>query len=118
MQVALHDASEGIEGPFDLLVCNPPYIASRDIANLSPEVRNFDPVQALDGGADGLDLYRALMPALARVVPNGWVLLEVGAGQADAVAQLLRDTGAGRGPPRRWRDLGGHERCVALEIQL
>jgi release factor glutamine methyltransferase len=120
MHVAIHDGLAGIAGPFHLIVCNPPYIASGDISRLSPEVRDYDPRLALDGGADGLDLYRALIPGLSRVVAHGWALFEVGAGQADAVAQLMKDSL----PPaclreiRFWRDLGGHKRCVALQIQL
>jgi release factor glutamine methyltransferase len=118
MHVALHDALDGVAGPFDLLICNPPYIASAEIAGLSPEVRDFDPLQALDGGPDGLKFYRALAPELPRVVPRGWVFFEVGAGQAGAVAQLLGAAGIARAAPRCWRDLGGHDRCVAMEIQL
>jgi release factor glutamine methyltransferase len=120
LQVALHDGLEGLDGPFDLVVCNPPYIASGEISGLSPEVRDYDPRAALDGGPDGLDVYRALMPSLTRVISKGWVLFEVGAGQVDAVAQLLYETipADRRGALRIWRDLGGHERCVAMEIQL
>jgi len=120
MHVALHDGLSGLDGPFDLLVCNPPYIPSGEICGLSPEVRDHDPRPALDGGPDGLDVYRALIPALCRIVPQGWVLFEVGAGQADAVAQLLKNSlpAARQRAFRFWRDLGGHQRCVALKIQL
>jgi release factor glutamine methyltransferase len=121
MHVALGDGLKRIVGPHDLLICNPPYIPTREIAGLSPEVRDHDPRQALDGGADGLDVYRAILPALGGIIERGWVLFEVGAGQADAVAQLLTHSVAEsrqRGL-RFWRDLGGdHVRCVALEIQL
>jgi release factor glutamine methyltransferase len=83
-------------------------------------VRNFDPRTALDGGPDGLGVYRALAPALARVVPRGWVVFEVGAGQAGAVAELLRNfvPAPRQGALRCRQDLGGHTRCVAMEIQL
>lgn len=107
---------DGIEGTFRLLVSNPPYIPSGDIAGLDPEVRSFDPVTALDGGQDGLDLYRALAAGLLRCVPAGWALVEVGAGQAGAVAAMLRRAG-GEGadlPSKTWKDLGQHVRCVAV----
>jgi release factor glutamine methyltransferase len=78
---------------FDLIVSNPPYIPSRDIETLQPEVRDFDPRGALDGGADGLDFYRALIPdAAALLNSGGWMLLEVGMGQAAEVAQMFRMT--------------------------
>jgi release factor glutamine methyltransferase len=110
---------EGITEQFDLLVANPPYVATHEIAGLEPEVRVFDPPGALDGGPDGLDVYREIAAGLGRVVPHGWVVVEVGAGQAAAVAEILAQ-GAGsaaRGAVRSWRDLSGHERCVALETQ-
>ncbi len=110
---------EGVEGPFHLLVSNPPYIPSADVAELAPEVRDFDPVGALDGGPDGLALYRALAAGFRAVVePGGWILVEVGAGQAAAVETLFRRS-AGAGDMqgdreiRCWTDLGGHVRCVA-----
>jgi len=116
----MHDGLSGIDGDFDLMICNPPYVASHEISGLSPEVRNFDPRTALDGGPDGLGVYRALAPALARVVPRGWVVFEVGAGQAGAVAELLRNfvPAPRQGALRCRQDLGGHTRCVAMEIQL
>jgi release factor glutamine methyltransferase len=79
---------------FDLIVSNPPYIPSRDIETLQPEVRDFDPRGALDGGEDGLDIYRALIPdAAAFLNSGGWLLLEVGMGQAADVTQMFRMTG-------------------------
>lgn len=79
---------------FDLVVSNPPYIPSADLAGLMPEVRQFEPLPALDGGADGLFAYRALAAqARGLLRPGGRLLLEVGIGQAEAVAQLLRDVG-------------------------
>src|SRR5690606_26369175 len=91
---ARHDALHGIAGHFDLVVSNPPYIPSADIETLAPEVRAYDPRAALDGGADGLDIYRAIVRDLPAIM-RGWVLLEVGAGQSDAVAGLLQSV-AGR----------------------
>jgi release factor glutamine methyltransferase len=117
---ACHDGLEGISGPFDLVVCNPPYIASADIAALEPEVRSHDPRGALDGGKDGLEIYRRIIPGLARVIEAGWVVFEVGAGQHEAVAGLLRSAvaEAQRGAPRLRKDLAGRVRSVAMEIQL
>lgn len=108
---------EDVSGRFDLIVSNPPYIASAEIAGLEPEVRAFDPPAALDGGRDGLDVYRDIAAGLGRVMPDGWVVVEVGAGQAGAVGALLTRAAGARaaGLPRTWRDLAGHERCVALE---
>ena len=114
------DLVEGVAGPFDLVVSNPPYIPSGDIAGLEPGVRQFDPRLALDGGADGLAVYRALVPKLRRITTcGGWALVEVGAGQAEAVVDLVRDT---EGPQvataaRRFFDLAGHVRCVAWQPQ-
>ncbi len=108
---------DDVAGPFDVLVSNPPYIPSGEIAGLAPDVRLFDPLSALDGGADGLRFYRMFAAEAARVVPRGWIFLEVGAGQAEAVLDLFR---AGLSPPaqtRVWYDLGGHARCVAVKTQ-
>ena len=81
-----------LPGNYDLVVSNPPYIPSGDIAGLEPDVRNYDPTLALDGGADGLNAYRAIAADARRlVVPGGLMVLEVGIGQADAVGTLLRD---------------------------
>jgi release factor glutamine methyltransferase len=75
---------------FDLIVSNPPYISSSDIETLQPEVRDYDPRDALDGGLDGLDIYRRLIPeAVAGLVCGGWLLVEMGAGQADDVSRLF-----------------------------
>ena len=83
------DWAQGQAGPFDLVVSNPPYIQSGDLADLEPEVRNFDPALALDGGADGLAAYRALLPQARRLLaPGGWLVLELGQGQAAAVGDL------------------------------
>lgn len=116
----LHNGLEGVDGPFDLVVSNPPYIATGEIASLEPEVREFDPQGALDGGPDGLDLYRQIIPALRGVVRSGWVVFEVGTGQAESVAEMLRQSAAGHtaGEIRQRADLGGHIRSVATQIHL
>jgi release factor glutamine methyltransferase len=78
------------DGAFDLVVANPPYLRDGEIADLAPEVREFEPRQALAAGPDGLDALRALVADGARVLaPGGWLLLEVGAGQAAAVVGFL-----------------------------
>lgn len=105
-------AGLALEGsPWDIIVSNPPYIASGEIAGLAPEVARYDPPAALDGGADGLAAYRALIPAAARVLrPGGLIALEIGRGQADAVEGLLAASGfAGA---RRAQDLAGMARCL------
>ena len=81
-------------GAFDLLACNPPYIPTAEIAELDVSVRDYEPLSALDGGADGLDFYRVIIPTWAEVLrPGGALLFEVGMGQADAVAKLLEKDG-------------------------
>jgi len=84
-----------LTGPFDLIVANPPYIRSSDIAELPVEVRDYDPRAALDGGPDGLAAYRAIASDMRRVLlPDGVAVLELGAGQEPAVAELLSQAGA------------------------
>jgi release factor glutamine methyltransferase len=103
----------GLTGLFDLIVSNPPYIPKDHLGDLAREVIGHDPVLALDGGADGLDAYRALMPALARLLaPDGVAVLEIGAGQRDDVLSLAQ--GAGLACTDERRDLGGHVRAVAF----
>lgn len=96
--------------PFDLLASNPPYIPSRDIAGLSPEVRR-EPHLALDGGEDGLALVRRLATDARKVLaPSGVLAMEIGAGQAALVMEILRSQGYTRIGSRR--DLAGIERVV------
>lgn len=96
---------------FDLLVSNPPYIPTADIATLQPEVRDFDPVSALDGGADGLDFYRLLAhEAPSWLNPGGGLLAEFGDGQAEAIERLFTDAGWTRAALHR--DLDGRWRVV------
>jgi release factor glutamine methyltransferase len=105
------DMAAALSGPFDVIVSNPPYIASADIATLAPEVRDFDPRAALDGGADGLDCYRAIAataPALLK--PDGVLIVELGIGHAEAVAALFLAAGLVPSPPRP--DLYGMPRAL------
>jgi release factor glutamine methyltransferase len=112
------DGLAGIGGRFDVLVCNPPYIASAEIARLEPEVRDFDPHAALDGGGDGLSMFRRLAAEIGRLVAEGWIVLEVGDGQADAVTALLAPVAGGwPNDVRLFRDVAGRRRCVALRTR-
>jgi release factor glutamine methyltransferase len=102
-----------IAGQFDLIVSNPPYIATAELARLEPEVAAFEPRLALDGGVDGLDAYRALVPRLGRrLAAGGFALLEVGVGQAAEVAALC--AAAGLQVHGIARDLADRERCVVI----
>jgi release factor glutamine methyltransferase len=84
---------DGLTGPAALIVSNPPYIPSGDIGGLPPEVRDWEPLQALDGGPDGLDIVRALLADAPRVLaPGGWLIVEFGFGQREGVEALVRDS--------------------------
>lgn len=88
------DLTAGLEERFDIIVSNPPYIPTVDLAGLDPEVRLHDPLRALDGGADGLEFYRRILAeAPGRLLPGGLLAFEVGAGQASAVAKGMRHAG-------------------------
>lgn len=105
------DWAEGVTPSFDIVVSNPPYIERDTIAGLQPEVARFEPRLALDGGVDGFDAYRALLPATARLLRTGGLAaFEVGAGQADSVAAI----GAAHGLRHiaTVPDLGGMPRVV------
>lgn len=107
------DWTAGIEESFDLILSNPPYIGSGEIAGLDRAVREHDPLLALDGGADGLAAYRALAVALPRhLKPGGLAILEIGAGQEEAVVALMRQAGLDHLDSRR--DLGGHIRALVF----
>jgi release factor glutamine methyltransferase len=104
--------AEGLIGPFDLIVSNPPYIRSLDIDALDRDVRDYDPRLALDGGADGLDAYRAITPqAAALLAPDGVLIFEIGHDQSADVSALMRQTGLTLSHPPR-ADLGGIQRAV------
>ncbi|MDA4845853.1 peptide chain release factor N(5)-glutamine methyltransferase [Hoeflea poritis] len=102
-----------IEGVFDLIVSNPPYIPTGEIAGLEPEVRDFDPVAALDGGPDGLDAYRAIAArANAHLAPGGRIAVETGFDQHCAVAALFEE--ASFLLLERVRDFGGNDRVLVF----
>jgi release factor glutamine methyltransferase len=105
---------EALGEMFDIIVCNPPYVASADIPSLMPEVRDHDPHEALDGGADGLDVYRFLIPQLPYFLnPSGLAVFEIGQGQAEAVTALFRTAGFTKTSVHK--DLAGIERCIAAQ---
>jgi release factor glutamine methyltransferase len=107
------DYAATLSGPFDLMVSNPPYVRSAEIADLAVEVRDYDPRRALDGGADGLDAYRALVPQAARLLaPAGALVVEVGHGQSKEVEGLMTAAGLTlERPPKA--DLAGIRRALA-----
>lgn len=106
--------TDRLEGPFDLLVSNPPYIESAAVEGLMPEVARHEPRLALDGGADGFAAYRIIAAASpALVVPGGWAIVEVGEGQAPEIASLFAAAGLKPGPSRK--DLGGIDRVVPAQ---
>lgn len=108
------DVLDGVEGPFDVVVSNPPYIAQAEYDALEPCVRDHEPAAALLAGADGLDLYRRLLAEAAeKVRSEGWLMVEIGCGQAQAVQDLL--------PATTWKniftrnDLAGRLRVVGAQ---
>ncbi|MBC7171964.1 MAG: peptide chain release factor N(5)-glutamine methyltransferase, partial [Polyangiaceae bacterium] len=104
------------EAPFDLIVSNPPYIPSADIETLDADVRDHEPRMALDGGADGFDFHRRLVSASPTLlVPGGSLLIEVGAGQAEALEALIRSDGRYE-DVRSVIDYGGIARVVAAKV--
>lgn len=106
--------SDRLEGPFDLLVSNPPYIESAVVDGLMPEVAAHEPRLALDGGADGFAAYRIIAAEAPRlVVPGGWAVVEAGEGQAPDIAALFGAAGLTPKPARQ--DLGGIARVVPAQ---
>ncbi len=107
------DWGQGVSGRFDLIVSNPPYVARTDASSLEPEVRAFEPDEALFAGDDGLEAYQALLPDCARLLAqDGVICLEIGQGQGQAVATVAKRHGfrlTGSRP-----DLAGIERCLIL----
>ncbi|MEF9605777.1 peptide chain release factor N(5)-glutamine methyltransferase, partial [Paracoccus sp. PXZ] len=106
-----------VAGQFDLIVSNPPYIALDEMADLSPEVREWEPRHALTDGADGLSAYRAIAAgAPAHLSPGGRLLVEIGPTQGRAVAALMQ--AAGLVEPRILPDLDGRDRVVGARKPL
>lgn len=109
------DGVAGLDGPFEIIVSNPPYVARDDIPTLMTEVRSYDPHVALDGGSDGLDFYRGWGAQLIRLAPNGIIAVEVGFDQSAAVQDIFRTACAPQDDVEitTAKDLAGHVRCVA-----
>ncbi len=109
----LSDWFSAVRGVFHIIVSNPPYIATGELAALQPEVRLHDPRSALDGGADGLDAYRAIAAgAAAHMEPDGVLAVEIGSRQHNAVTATFAGSGFRLCETRR--DLAGHERALAF----
>lgn len=106
------DITTGVQGPFDLIVSNPPYIVRNDISGLDLEVRDYDPVLALDGGIDGLACYRAIATDARRLLePGGYLVVEIGIGQERPVGGLF--SAAGLTVVETRPDLAGIPRALA-----
>jgi release factor glutamine methyltransferase len=106
--------ADALRGPFDIVVSNPPYIASDEIAALAPEVRDFDPRLALDGGRDGLDGYREIAATIHKILaPGGYLVVELGIRQAEPAAALFAAAGLAPLPPRA--DLNGVPRALVAK---
>lgn len=104
------DWAEGIAGPFDLILCNPPYVETD--AALPPDVRDYEPGEALFAGRDGLDAYRILAPQLARLLHAGGIAcVEIGASQARAVVAIFAEESMELACRR---DLAGRPRCLVI----
>jgi release factor glutamine methyltransferase len=113
-QFRLADFADDLGERFDLVVSNPPYIPTHDIAGLQREVRDHDPHRALDGGADGLDAYRALARQAPHLLRDGGILIvEIGIGQAAAVEAILSASGSLELTVVR-PDLGGVPRALGV----
>jgi release factor glutamine methyltransferase len=113
-EIRVGDWTSGLVGRFDLIVSNPPYIPTADLAGLPREVRDFDPSLELDGGIDGLDAYRRILPESRRLLaPGGWLLTELGAGQATDVSAIANQCGFT--DHRTYQDLAGVDRVVAVQ---
>lgn len=107
--------AELAQAPFDIIVSNPPYIPSADIADLMPEVAKYEPIQALDGGKDGLDYYRILAKNAGELLKaDGLMCMEIGDTQAAQVSDIF--TQAGFGLVSLQKDLAGKDRCMVFSF--
>jgi len=106
-------AGRGMEGKLDQILANPPYIPSSDICQLPREIRLYEPKQALNGGKDGLSVYRRLIPEARRFLkPGGWLVLEMGEGQGEAISGLLAGS-RGFEEVKIFRDYRGIDRVIS-----
>lgn len=108
------DLFENVSGKFQIIVSNPPYIESEEIQKLMPEVREFEPILALDGDLDGLKFYRKIIHECGNYLEkNGYLIFEIGCNQANAVSEILKDHGFNH--IRVVKDLPGLDRVVIAE---
>lgn len=115
MHISVSDWVSRVEGMFDLVVSNPPYIARAEMADLAPEVRDWEPESALTDGADGLSCYRAILDGATEVLaPGGRLVMELGAGQAEDVGALA--VARGFAPIALIPDLDGRDRVIVLGL--
>ena len=111
-EIRVGDWTKGLDGPFDVIVSNPPYVPSAELSKLPREVRNFDPRLALDGGTDGLDAYRRILPESRSLLAAGaWLMIEIGASQTADVLAIAKQCGFV--DARIDKDLAGLDRVVA-----
>lgn len=114
-RIAVADWTAPLVGSFDLIVTNPPYIPTLEVASLQPEVASFEPGLALDGGADGLDAYRGIFPAaIPLLASDGILIAEFGDGQCDRVIRLAESAALVRREVRT--DLAGRSRCLVCGL--
>jgi release factor glutamine methyltransferase len=100
---------------FDLIISNPPYIRKEDLKNLQPEIRNWEPVEALDGGEDGLDYYKIIIPEAGNYLKEeGYLMLELGVSQAEMVRKMAQD--AGFMNISLIKDFAGIERIIVAKV--
>lgn len=108
------DFGDALAGAFDCVVSNPPYIAAAEVAQLDPEVKNFDPRLALDGGPDGYSAYRHIASDAKRLLaPDGILVVELGAGQESTVTAIMAAQGL-RAESAARNDLAGIPRALTL----
>jgi release factor glutamine methyltransferase len=106
---------DSVTGQFDIIVTNPPYIETHTLVSLDEDVKNYDPVQALDGGEDGLEPYKVILPQIRKhLKPNGFFMCEHGTGQSQDIKRLAKN--AGLSEIRVHHDLAGHDRCVSALV--
>jgi len=115
VEIRVGDWTQGLAGPFDLIVANPPYIPTVDLPRLPREVRDFDPWLALDGGFDGLAAFRRIIPeARSLLAPGGWLIAEFGQAQAAGVIAITKLYDFAN--TITYQDLAGRERVVAVRL--
>lgn len=111
LQLVRSDLFQNISGRYDMIISNPPYIPTGTIPTLMPEVKNFEPVEALDGGEDGLDFYRQIVKKSGQFLKsNGYLCLEIGHDQGGRVAFLMEENGYRN--VKVIKDLAGNARVV------